>query len=155
MAMRPTGVVLIAIYHFITAAFLFLIGAIVLAGGTLLSAIFGSSLDVYLPSHAHGANFGFVMAAISAAFLFGFGLVAAIAGYGIWAVREWGRILNIILATISLLFALPGLMVMFMPPHVFFGGFFFGGFGLIRIAISAAIIWYLVQPQVRALFQAK
>jgi hypothetical protein len=37
--------------------------------------------------------------------------------------------------------------------HIFFGGILFGGFGLIRIAISALIIWYLVQPHVVALFK--
>jgi hypothetical protein len=32
-------------------------------------------------------------------------------------------------------------------------GLFFGGFRLIHIAISGVIIWYLVQPQIKALFQ--
>ncbi|MBV8453502.1 MAG: hypothetical protein JOZ29_14715, partial [Deltaproteobacteria bacterium] len=151
--MRPTGVVLIAIYHLLTAAFLLLLGIAFLVGGSLLGAILGNNIDVQMGSRIGGAGIGFFIGLLAAIFLFGFALVALLAGYGLWAMREWGRILNIILATIALLFALPGVMFMLMPMHAFMGGFFFGGFGLIRIAISAAIIWYLIQPQVRVQFQ--
>jgi len=63
--------------------------------------------------------------------------------------REWGRILCIVLAAISLLFSIPGLLL--GHHHMFF---FLGSLHLIRIAIAVLIIWYLVQPQIRALFQS-
>ena len=147
--MRPTGVALIAVYHFLTAAGLLLVACAIVVGGSVLGAFFGRNLDI----HVGGASLGFLIGVIGAAVFFGFAAIAAIAGYGMWTMREWGRILNIVLATISLLAALPGFLFMMAPTHVAFGGFFFGGFGLIRIAISALIIWYLVQPHVVALFR--
>ena len=77
-----------------------------------------------------------------------FAVVAALAGYGVWTFREWGRILCIVLAGITVLLSLPGLL--FMGLHF---GFFLGGYRVIKLAINVLIIWYLVQPQVMSLFQ--
>ena len=65
-----------------------------------------------------------------------------------WTLREWGRILCIVLAVLSLLFSFPGLLMMGLHFSLFFGTY-----RLFRIAISILIIWYLVQPQTKALFQ--
>jgi hypothetical protein len=147
--MRPTGVVLIAIYHFLTAAVLLLIAIAVIVGGGLLGTFLSSHFE-----SRFGTGLGLIVGIVAAVFLCGMAVLAVIAGYGLWAMREWGRILNIVLAAISLLFALPGLLFSVAHAHIFFfGGFLFGGFGLIRIVISALIIWYLVQPHVVALFQ--
>ena len=43
--MRPTGVVLIAIYHFIGAAFLLLLAVSLVVGGSVLGAMFGGSRE--------------------------------------------------------------------------------------------------------------
>ena len=145
--MRPTGVTLIAIYNFLTAAALLLVACAIVVGGSFLGALLGRNLD----THVGGASLGFLIGVIGAMVFFGFAVIAAIAGYGMWTMREWGRILNIVLAAISLLAALPGFLIR-EPMHLL-GGFFFGGFGLIRIVISGLIIWYLVQPQVVPLFR--
>ena len=79
-----------------------------------------------------------------------FALLHVLAGYGVWSMQNWGRILAIILAVISLLFALPGLLLTAMMMHVFFGGF-----RILRIVISVLIIWYLLKPEVKALFGAR
>ena len=147
--MRPTGVTLIAIYHFLAAACLLLAACAIVVGGSLLGAFLGRNLD----THVGGASLGFLIGVVGAMVFFGFAAIAAIAGYGMWTMRGWGRILTIVLAAISLLAALPGFLIR-APLHLF-GGFFFGGFGLIRIAISGLIIWYLVQPQVVALFRTQ
>lgn len=144
--MRPTGVALIAIYHFLTAAGLFMVACAITVGGRFLSAFLNRNLDAHV-----GTSLGLLLVGIGATVFFGFAAVAAIAGYGMWTMREWGRILNIVLAVLSLLAALPGFLIR-VPLHLL-GGFFFGGFGLIRIAISGLIIWYLVQPHVVALFR--
>lgn len=149
--MRPTGVVLIAIYHFLTAALILLIAIAVIIGGGLLGTFLSSRFETRF-----GTGLGLAIGIVAAIFLFGMAVLAIFAGYGMWSMREWGRILNIVLAAISLLFGLPGLLFSLGHAHVFFlGGFLFGGFGLIRIAISAVIIWYLVQPNVVALFQRR
>jgi len=56
--------------------------------------------------------------------------------------------LSIVLAVVSLLFSLPGLLFMGLHFHLFFASY-----RLFRIAISILIIWYLVQPQIKALFR--
>lgn len=140
--MRPTGIVLIALYHFVTAAFLVLLAITLAVGGSVLGAMFAAGNSVAL------GGMGFFVGVVGAAFTLVFAVVAALAGYGVWTLREWGRILCIVLACISILSALPGLL--FMGLHF---GLFMGGYRLIKLAISVAIIWYLLQPQIRSLFQ--
>jgi hypothetical protein len=142
--MRPTGIVLIALYHGITAVFLAFLAVSVAVGGSVLGAVFGASQQ----NGPGGLGIGLVIGMIGAAFFVFFALIAAAAGYGLWSLREWGRILCIGLAIISLAVALPGLL--FMRLHF---GAFFGGFRLLRIAISGVILWYLMQPQIISLFR--
>jgi hypothetical protein len=141
--MRPTGIILIALYHFVSALFLVFLGVSLAIGGSVLGAMFGAG-----QSTVGGLGIGLLIGLAGAAFLVFFAFIAAIAGYGIWRLREWGRILSIGLAAISLLISLPGLL--FMGLHF---GLLFGGFRVFRIAISVLIIWYLMQPQIRGLFQ--
>jgi hypothetical protein len=141
--MRPTGVVLIALYHFLSALFLVCFGVALIAGGSLLAAMFGNG-NIGAVS---GIGIGLMVGMVGGIFFFAFALVAAIAGYGIWAMREWGRILSIVLAVISLLFSFPGLLMMGVHLHLFFGTY-----RLFRIAISILVIWYLMQPQIKVLF---
>src|SRR5271157_5561647 len=138
--MRPTGIVLIAIYHFLSAMFLVLLALSLVIGGSILGAMFGAG--------NHGPLIGLLVGTVGAGFFFLYAVIAAVAGYGVWSLREWGRILCIVLAAISLLISLPGLLLMGL--HL---SLFFGSYRLLRIAISILIIWYLVQPQIRSLFQ--
>lgn len=140
--MRPTGIVLIAIYHFLTATFLVCVAIGLAIGGSVLGAMFAAGKSIPL------GGMGFLVGVVGAAFMLGFAVVAALAGYGVWTLREWGRILCIVLAGITVLFSLPGLL--FIGLHF---GFFLGGYRLIKLAINIAIIWYLLQPQISALFR--
>jgi hypothetical protein len=142
--MRPTGVVLIALYHFLSALFLVLFAIFLAVGGTVLAGIFGASRF----GSAAGAGLGLMVGMLGGVFFLAFAVVAAIAGWGVWSMREWGRLLSIVLAVISLIFSLPGLLMMGLHLHLFFGTY-----RLFRIAISILVIWYLVQPQIKALFQ--
>ncbi len=142
--MRPTGVTLIALYHFLSALFLVLFASFLAVGGTVLASLFSASRF----GSATGWGLGVLVGMLGGVFFLFFALVAAIAGWGLWSMREWGRILSIVLAVISLLFSLPGLLMMGLHLHLFFGTY-----RLFRIAISILIIWYLVQPQIKVLFQ--
>lgn len=141
--MRPTGVVLIAIYHFLSAIFLVFLAIFLVVGGSVLGTMFGMGRN-----GMGGLGLGLVVGVMGAAFVAVFAIVAAVAGYGIWTLREWGRILSIVLAAISILISLPGLL--FLGLHF---NLFFGGYRLLRIAVNVLIIWYLVQPQIKALFR--
>jgi len=142
--MRPTGVVLIALYHFLSALFLVLFAIGLVVGGSLLGAAFGGMNRMPVS----GAGLGLMVGMLGAVFFGFYAVVAAIAGYGIWTMREWGRILSIVLAVISLLFSFPGLLLMGLHLHLFLGTY-----RLFRIAVSILIIWYLMQPQIKVLFQ--
>jgi hypothetical protein len=142
--MRPTGVVLIAIYHFLSAAFLVCLAIFLLVGGSMLGAMFGMGRN-----DAGGMGLGFLVGAMGAAFVLIFAVIAAVAGFGIWGFREWGRILCIVLAVISILISLPGILLMGLHFNIFFGGY-----RLLRIAVNVLIIWYLTQPQIKGLFHS-
>jgi hypothetical protein len=140
--MRPRGIVLIAIYHFLAAAVLVLLAITLGVGGSVLGAMFAAGNNVPL------GGAGFFVGVVGAVFTLIFAVIAALAGYGVWTLREWGRILCIVLAAVSIVLSLPGLL--FMGLHF---GFFLGGYRLIKLAISVLITWYLLQPQIRSLFQ--
>ncbi|HUH64579.1 MAG TPA: hypothetical protein VLZ50_16345, partial [Terracidiphilus sp.] len=102
--MRPTGVVLIAIYHFLSAAFLIFLAIALGVGGTVLGAMFANGHNSRI------AGLGMLVGALGAVAVLVGAAIVALAGYGIWALREWGRILSVVLAVISLVFAVPGLL---------------------------------------------
>jgi hypothetical protein len=139
--MRPTGIALIAIYHFLAAAFLVFLAIALGVGGSFIAAMFGAGRSLPL------GGLGFLVGVLGATFSLVFACVAALAGYGVWTFREWGRILCIVLAVISILFSLPGLLL-----HMHFG-LFLGGYRIIKVAIQVLIVWYLVQPQIVVLFR--
>ena len=103
---RPTLVTVIAILHFVGGAFMLLGGA-----GLMIAASEGKAED----------RAGFV--ALGVGFLL-FGLLSLVAGIGLWRMREWGRILQIVLAAIGLLGIPLGtiisilLLVYFTRPHI-------------------------------------
>src|ERR1035438_6376748 len=125
--MPPAGVTLIALYHFLAAALLALLAIALMVGGTVLGGMFASGA-----SGRFGGALGLFVGVVGAAITLVFALVAGLAGYGAWNLREWGRILCIALAAIALLFSVPGLLMMGL--HL---GFFFGGYRLIWVVISA------------------
>lgn len=140
--MRPTGVVLIGLYHALSGLFLLMVAFALAIGGTVLGAMLAAGHDGIF------GGLGMAVGMLGALFFFAYALIAAIAAYGIWTLREWGRIMSIVLAVISLVFSVPGLLMMGVHLHLFFGAY-----RLFRIAISVLIVWYLVQPQVRAVFR--
>ena len=114
--MRPTGVSLIAVYHYLAAAFLGLLGCGLFVGGKVLS-ILGGAEGIVLP------RAGFLIGVVGGTIFLVFALVHLLAGYGVWSMQNWGRLLAIILAVVSLLLALPGLLLTAMMMHMFFGSF--------------------------------
>jgi uncharacterized membrane protein (DUF2068 family) len=140
--MRPTGVTLIAIYHYLAAAFIAVLGIGLFVGGKVISMLGGAD-GVVLPKA------GFLIGVVGGTALLVFALIHAIAGFGMWSMTEWGRLLAIVLAVISLVFAIPGLLLSALTMHALFGGF-----RVLRVVISALIIWYLLQAGTKAMFRA-
>ena len=120
---RPTGVSVLAILYWIGAFFLAITG-IIIAAGAGLAAMFtsGGWMPMMAGLGAAGAVIFFVCAA-----------VVAFIGYGLWTMREWARIVTIVLAALSLLGQIAGFF-MLGPLMLFLF------YRLLRIVIAALIV---------------
>jgi hypothetical protein len=139
---RPTGVTIIAVLDFIGAGFCVLAGLGMMLGGGFIATMMSQQ------SGAAGAG---LMGAIGAAAGIFFLICAAIAGllgWGLLKLKEWARIVTIIFAALGALGAVLGLFAVL--GHFVVIGIFWA---LVRLAINGLIIWYLLQPQVKAAFQ--
>ncbi|MGE5323077.1 MAG: hypothetical protein ACM3SW_09460 [Actinomycetota bacterium] len=101
-------------------------------------------------SQQRGASAG-ILAAVGAAagvVLLVCAALAVLLGWGLLKLKEWARIVAIILAALGVLGALLGLFAGL--GHFMMIGIFWA---LCRLAINGLIIWYLLQPHVKAAFQ--
>jgi hypothetical protein len=136
---RPGGVTVIAVLDFIGAVFCVLGGIALLVGASFLGAAL---------SQGQGGNAaaGGIMAMLGGAVsivLIIIGGVSALVGWGMWTLKSWARIVQMIFAGLGLLLALSVLL------H--FSGAILVGF-VIRVAINGLILWYLMKPEVAAAF---
>jgi uncharacterized membrane protein (DUF2068 family) len=139
---RPTGVTILAVLAFIGAGLL-VVGALFgLMGGMLVSAMGSSSMGML-------AGVG---AAVIAVFLLIAAAVDIVVGVGLWKLKNWARIITIVLIGIGLLGSVLSIISPFGHMHVFF--FLFLIRRLILAAIYAWILWYLFQPNVKQAFGA-
>jgi uncharacterized membrane protein (DUF2068 family) len=132
---KPTGVVILAILCWASAALLLL---------PSLALFFGSSFIAAIVGRQFGPIAAFAGVA-AGAFLLVMGVITAVIGWGLWTLQEWARILTIIFQGIGLALSVLTLFGWFHPFGIFFR--------LVRISIHGLIIWYLVQPEVVAAFR--
>ncbi len=137
---RPTGVTVLAILCFIAAALCVLGGLAMFVGGSAISMMGGAS------NRGMMALLGGFGAALGAVFLC-IAAVYAIAGYGLWALKNWGRILALVLVALGLISAAFGLMTSLV--HFNIGLVLWR---LIWIGIDVWIITYLLKPHVKQAF---
>jgi uncharacterized membrane protein (DUF2068 family) len=141
---RPVGVTILAILYFLGAVCCVLGGIGVIAGGGFMATIANQAKEAG-PGAAGliaglGAVFGVILLIVAALY--------ALLGWGLWKVKNWARIVTIVLLAIGIVFQL--LSVLGTLAH-------FNLFALIWIlfwtAIDVLIIWYLVKADVKAAFQ--
>jgi uncharacterized membrane protein (DUF2068 family) len=139
---RPTGVTILAVLAFIGAA-LMIVGALFgLLGGMLVSAMGSSRMGML-------AGVG---AALLAVFLLVCAAVNVVVGVGLWKLKNWARIITIVLTGVGLLGSVLSIFNPFGHMHLFL--FVFLIRRLILAAIYAWILWYLFQPNVKQAFGA-
>lgn len=143
---RPTGVTVLAVLLFLGTALLVLLGIGTFLGGAFIGSMVGAAAH-RAGGGAAGAGFGAVIGAAIGVFLLIGAALNAICGYGLWNLKEWGRMLTIVLSAIGVVLALLNMLFAMMHFHIF-GVFFI----LVRIAFGGLVIWYLSQPQVKAAF---
>jgi hypothetical protein len=139
---RPVGVTIIAIFEFLGAAFLLLIGILAIAGGGILASVMSQS------QNAGAGGMGGIMAFIGGAisiFCFIFAVICALIGWGLLKLKGWARILVIVFSALGVILGLLGLLGAFAHPALLVGV-------VIRLAINGLILWYMLTPDVKAAF---
>ena len=146
---RPVGVTIIAVLQFLGAAGLVLLGIAMILGGSMIGAMLTSAMGQN--SQIPGGSLTGIMAglgAVVAVVFFVFAAISALLGWGMLTLKNWARIITMVLCCIGLLFGALGLL---------FGLLRFSIFSLmisiIRLAINGLILWYLLQPDVKAAFE--
>jgi uncharacterized membrane protein (DUF2068 family) len=89
------------------------------------------------------------LGAIGGIFILGFAVLYLVVGFGLWTLKNWGRLLMLILATIGLIFGALGLLRALMHFHII--GL---AWQLIVCLIDVWIITYLLKPHVKQAFGA-
>ena len=143
---RPVGVTILAILNFIGAAFCLLGGIGMILGGGFIATM--------LSQQGQGsAGAAGVLAGLGAAagvFIIIIGGVSALVGFGLWKLKEWARVVSIVLYGISAALQLLGLLGSLAH---------FNAFALIWsvfwVAVDAFVIWYLLKPEVKAAFRQR
>ena len=138
---RPTGVTVLAVLDFIGAGFCVLAGIGMMLGGGFMASMM---------SQQQGVSAG-LLAAIGAAagvLILVCAAIAALLGWGLLKLMNWARITTIVLAALGIVFGLFGLLGAFSH---------FAAVAIVwtlcRLAINGVIIWYLLQPNVKAAFE--
>jgi uncharacterized membrane protein (DUF2068 family) len=141
---RPTGITIIAGYTFC--------GAVSSVVGFLW---FSSQLWLEVAAvRAAGAGTRGVMALLMSfgnvywAVVLILGVIAAVAAAGLWKLRNWARILTIILTALTLLFSALSLSVTLF----LYFAVFVVVVDLVAAAISTWILWYMFRPHVKQAF---
>ena len=143
---RPVGVTILAVLYFLGAVFCLLGGIGMMMGGGMMATLLNQQ------GQGSGGAAG-LMAGLGAAFgvvILIFAALDALLGWGLWKLKNWARIITIVLMVISIglqLFGLVGILAHF--------NLFSLILTVVFVAIYAWIVWYLLQPNVKAAFQAQ
>jgi len=146
---RPVGVTLIAVLDFLGMAAQFALGLVFLLGMSFLGSIVSKNL-AQNPQFS-GVNVMGILAAsgvVIAVGFFIFAVIAALLGWGLLKLKNWARIISIIYSSIGILFLSLGVLfslVRFRPVNFMWDGFW--------LVVNAAIVWYLLQANVKAAFE--
>lgn len=143
---RPVGVTVLAILDFIVAAFSLLGGLGMILGGGFMATLMSRQGG---QGSAGAAGILGGLGAMAGVLFIIVGALCALVGFGLWKLKEWARIVSIVLAGINAAFQLLGLL-----GSLAHFSLFAVVWGLFWIAIDALIIWYLLKPEVKAAFQA-
>ncbi len=142
MAQKPVGVIVLAVLDFVGAGVMVLV-ALGLAVGL---SVVGMMM--------HRPGMGATMAAVGAlgaVVVLILAVLFALLGWGLWTLRNWARIVTIVLAALGLAGSIMGFFF-WGGVHAFAGVLWI--WPLIRIAVNGIILWYMLQPEVKQAFGA-
>jgi hypothetical protein len=140
---RPVGVTIIAVLCFLGAAFCVIAGIGMIAGGGFMAT--------FLSQRSQDAGAAGILAglgAVAGVFCLIFAALYILVGMGLIKLKEWARIVTIVLLAIGACFQAFGLLASLAHFNIL--TFVWTGFWL---AVDAFLIWYLIKPDVKAAFQ--
>jgi hypothetical protein len=140
---RPTGVTVIAVLDFIGAAFCVIAGLLMFAGGAMLGSLFSAAANAN-GTAAPGAGFLAGMGAFLGVIFLVIAIVVIFVAVGLLKLKNWARVTTIVLSALGLL----GNLAKFTQGM--------GGSGIVWTIVALAyyiwVIWYMLQPNVKAAF---
>jgi hypothetical protein len=140
---RPTGVTVIAVLDFIGAGFCVIAALLMFMGGSILASILGAAAANGATGTAPAAGFMASIGIIAGVIALAFGAFAVLVALGLLKLKNWARVTTIVLSALGLLSNLNG----------FRGGMSGALAGpIIGLALNIWIIWYMLQPNVKAAF---
>lgn len=131
---RPVGVSLIAILFMLTAAYLIVVGAVMLLGPGTISMSSGADL---LGGLEVAGPYMFLLVAV----------VATAIGVGLLRLYNWARRLAIVIALLGMVLLLPSVSSAVLDFRI--AQLVWGGLG---VMVRATIVWYLYQQPVKEAF---
>ena len=133
--MRPLGVSLIAVLHWLRGG-VYAIAGLAVLGLTHLGARFLSAAtsDTLLGRMATGLGKAVGIGLLVMA------LIWIVLGLGLWTMKNWARMLTVLFVGLLLIWHLLGLAHFPTPWHI------------LRVVIDAAIVIYLLLPDVKRVF---
>ena len=143
---RPTGVTVLAVLDFLGTGLGVLCAIVSFVGGAFLGS-FLAKVASQSGNAAAGAGAGALIGGVLGVMFLFMAMICGVIGFGMWNLKEWGRILQIVFAGIGALFQALGLLVALT--HFRVGRMLWN---VVWLAVNGWIIFYLIQPQVKAAF---
>lgn len=137
---RPVGVTVIAVLDFVGAFFLVIAGLFLMLGLGAIGAASGKAGGMLALAG---------LGAVGAVIMFVFAALVAVVGYGLIKLQNWARIVTIVITGLGLVLAIPSLLFLIVKFHPFAIMAL-----LMRVAINALILWYMLQRHVKEAFAA-
>jgi hypothetical protein len=144
---RPTGVTVISIFQFIGAAFCILLAVGMLIGGSFVGAIIGTAAGGDRAG-ATGVGIGMLVGVVGGIAFLIIAALHVLVAWGMWTLKNWARMVTLVLAAIGAVMQVFGVLGSLLHFHIFALIW-----SMIVLGINALIVWYLLQPQVKAAFE--
>jgi hypothetical protein len=144
MAKRPWGVSLMSVLSFVSAGlYIVLMVLAIFAQDTLRTVLNGLS-----PQGSGPAPVLLKLEPMLWIYFAIMAVVVAFLGYGLWTVRNWARVVTIVITGVSLLYGVVSLVQ--LGSHINLSTFLLG---LLRVGLCLLVLWYLWRPNVREAFR--
>ena len=140
---RPVGVTILALFEFFIATLLTFLAIASALGLGVLGTILARTSRLGDPAAGFVIGTGMMVGVIILVFAFLF----AVLGFGLWNLRNWGRVATIVLCILGAVGASMGLTLALLHFRIF--GVMVSS---VRLSIDLLVVWYLSQPHVRRAF---